>query len=66
MNKNKQFLEDLRAFVEYVDGDVTSNDSRKVSMLVSTLLHDLNGVIEDEPLFLPRVNGYAKNKLAND
>jgi len=64
--KNKQFLEDLLAFTEYVDKDRTMSIERKYLMLINTLLHDLNGVIEDEPFFLPRVNGYAKNMKVED
>ena len=57
--KDKQFLEDLQAYIMSVKVNAKLNTEEKYNRIVSTLLHDLNGVINDEPLFLPRVDGYA-------
>ena len=64
--KNKQFLEDLLAFVEHSNNDPVTDVQHKYKVLVGTLLHDLNGMIEEEPFFLPRVAGYAKNMALED
>jgi hypothetical protein len=60
MNKETHlFLNDLLAFTRYIwYSDKT--DAQKLNALVSTLGHDLNGLIEDEPFFSPRVSGYSK------
>jgi hypothetical protein len=57
--KNQQFLEDLQAYIMSVNVNAKLDVTEKYNRIVSTLLHDLNGVINDEPLFLPRVDGYA-------
>jgi hypothetical protein len=60
MNKDKQFLKDLRAFIQYIHFDKNKTDQMKYLALVSTLGHDLNGVINEEPFFRPRVSGYSQ------
>lgn len=57
--KDKQFLEDLQAYIMSVNVNAKLDVTEKYNRIVSTLLHDLNGVINNEPLFLPRVDGYA-------
>lgn len=57
--KNQQFLEDLQAYIISIKVNAKLDVTEKYNRIVSTLLHDLNGVINDEPLFLPRVDGYA-------
>lgn len=52
------FLQDLLSFVAYVHRNTDIDDSRKLSLLVTTLMHDLSGVIDGDTCFLPRVNGY--------
>lgn len=56
---NKQFLEDLQAYIMSVNVNAKLSVEEKYNRVASTLLHDLNGVINDEPFFLPRVDGYA-------
>lgn len=57
---NKQFLKDLQAYIISVKVDAKLSTEEKYNRIASTLLHDLHGVIEDEPFFLPRVSGYAE------
>ncbi len=59
MNKDKQFLQDLLGYVRYVHNDQNKSDHAKYLALISTLGHDLNGVINEEPFFRPRVSGYS-------
>ena len=56
---NKQFLKDLLAYVNFVHNDRTVDDETKYHRLVQTLGHDLNGLINEDECFLPRVSGYA-------
>jgi hypothetical protein len=53
---NKQqmaFFQDAAAFIRGEWG----ND-----VVLSTLIHDINGLAEDQPCFQPRVSGYAKRE----
>ena len=59
MNKDKQFLQDLLGYVRYVHNDENKSDRAKYLALISTLGHDLNGVLNEEPFFRPRVSGYS-------
>ena len=60
--KNKLFLYDLLAFTRYIwNSDRT--DTEKLHALVSTLGHDLNGVIAEDKFFSPRCSGYAKREI---
>ena len=52
------FLQDLLSFVAYVHRNTDMDDSKKLSLLVTTLMHDLGGIIDGDTHFLPRVNGY--------
>jgi len=56
--EEEPFLQDLLSFVAYVHRNTDIDDSKKLSLLVSTLMHDLGGVIDGDTHFLPRVNGY--------
>jgi hypothetical protein len=60
MNKDTQFLRDLLAFVRYIHNDENKSDRAKYLALVSTLGHDLNGILNQEECFRPRVSGYSK------
>ena len=56
--KNKLFLYDLLAFTRYIwNSDKT--DTEKLNALVSTLGHDLNGVLNEDKFFSPRCSGYS-------
>ncbi len=56
--EEEPFLQDLLSFVAYVHRSMDIDDSKKLSLLVSTLMHDLGGIIDGDTHFLPRVNGY--------
>jgi hypothetical protein len=57
---NKQYLKDTLAFVRYIHNDENRTDKAKYDALVSTLGHDLNGLINEDKFFSPRVSGYSK------
>jgi hypothetical protein len=57
--EDKQFLKDTLAYIRYVHNDKNKSDRDKYYALISTLGHDLNGVINEEPFFRPRVSGYS-------
>ena len=65
MNKknNKQFLTDLLGFVRYIHNDPTMSLESKYSAIVSTIGHDLNGVINEDTFFSPRVTGYSRMEV---
>ena len=64
MNKDKQFLQDLLGYVRYVHNDENKSDRAKNLALISTLGHDLNWVLNEEPFFRPRVSGYSRMEVA--
>jgi hypothetical protein len=66
MNKKdtKQYLKDTLAFVRYIHNDPRMSLERKYSAIVSTLGHDINGLINDEKCFSPRVTGYSRMEWA--
>lgn len=57
--KNKQFLYDLLAYVRYIHNDPNKSDRAKYLALVSTLGHDLNGILNEDKCFRPRCSGYS-------
>jgi len=57
--KDKQFLYDLRAFVRYIHNNDAKSLSEKYFALVATLGHDLNGILNEDKCFRPRVSGYS-------
>jgi hypothetical protein len=61
---NKQYLKDTLAFVRYIHNNPTMSTERKYSALVSTLAHDLYGLVNEERCFRPRVSGYAQSARA--
>jgi hypothetical protein len=63
---NKQYLKDTLAYVRYIHNDTNKSDRAKYLALVSTLGHDLNGVINEDPFFSPRVSGYSKQEEVLD
>ena len=62
---NKQYLKDTLAYVRYIHNNPTMSTERKYSALVSTLGHDLNGLVNEERCFSPRVTGYSKSARAS-
>jgi len=59
MNKNKQFHKDLLAYTQYIYNDKTKEVTQKYHALISVLGHDLNGLINEDKCFRPRVSGYS-------
>jgi hypothetical protein len=60
MNKDKQILKDMLGFLKYVHYETDMDKAGKYSMLIQTLAHDLNGLINEDKCFSPRVTGYSK------
>jgi hypothetical protein len=64
MNKNnKQFLIDLLAFVRFIHNNPNMDLQRKYSAIVSTIGHDINGILAEDKFFSPRVTGYSNSDL---
>lgn len=59
MNK-ETYLKDTLAFVRYIHNDDTKSLSEKYFAIVGTLGHDINGILNEERCFSPRVSGYSK------
>lgn len=56
---NKQYLKDTKAFMRFIhNSDKTLQE--KYNALISTIAHDLNGLINEDKCFSPRVTGYSK------
>jgi len=60
MNKNNQYLKDTLAFIRYIHNNPTMSTERKYFAIVGTLGHDINGILNEERCFSPRVSGYSK------
>lgn len=58
--KTKNVYRDILGFLKVTTARQDLDEAKKLSMIVNTLGHDLNGLLEDEPFFLPRVAGYRK------
>lgn len=61
-NQNKRltgFLQDAAAFIRIANSGKGNWNS---NIVLATLIHDINGLAEDQPCFLPRVSGYAKRE----
>lgn len=61
--KERQFLYDLLAYVRYIHNDENKSDRAKYLALVSTIGHDINGILNDDRCFRPRVSGYSGLEL---
>jgi hypothetical protein len=57
---NQVFIEDLLSFVAYVHRNTNLDDRGKLTLLITTLMHDLSGMLNKDEFFTPRVNGYSK------
>lgn len=57
---NKQLLEDLLSFLLFTYRRTDMDDTRKLKSIVDTLAHDINGTLDGDEFFLPRVNGYSE------
>ena len=60
MNKTKEQLKDMLAFIRFVHNRPDWSDKHKYMALISTLGHDLNGIINEHRCFLPRTSGYSR------
>ncbi len=58
--KDKQFMRDMLAYVRYIHNHKQLNNKEKYSAIISTIGHDLNGLINEDAFFRPRVSGYAR------
>lgn len=58
-SKERQLLEDIAAFIEL---QLAGRNSIDYPMIVTTIAHDIGGVLRDERCFSPRVSGYADIK----
>jgi hypothetical protein len=58
--KDKAYLKDTLAFIRYIHNNPTMDLQQKYHSLISALGHDLNGLINEDRCFSPRVSGYAK------
>lgn len=54
------FLQDASAYLRYC-----SINSKANFITLGTLAHDINGLANDEPCFMPRVSGYAEREKVN-
>jgi hypothetical protein len=52
----KKLVQDMAAFIRFC------NREDKQDLIASTLIHDIMGAVNDDPFFLPRVNGYAEKE----
>ena len=59
IDADRKFLEDLLSFVLFTYRRTDMDDTRKLHSIVDTLAHDLNGTLDGDEFFLPRVNGYS-------
>lgn len=59
VDTQRKFIEDLLSFVAYVHRNTDMEDSKKLSLLVTTLMHDLSGTLDGDEFFSPRVSGYS-------
>jgi hypothetical protein len=59
--KTENVYKDMLGFLRVTHNRKDLNDSQKLNAILGTFGHDLNGLIEDEPFFLPRIAGYRKS-----
>jgi len=54
---------DLLAFVRFIHNNPNMDAQRKYSAIVSTIGHDINGILAEDKFFSPRVTGYSNSDL---
>jgi hypothetical protein len=57
-DKLEHFIADAAAYIRHCRREYGNNSA----VIVSTLYHDLSGLLMDEPCFLPKVTGYRNNE----
>jgi hypothetical protein len=60
IDADRKLMEDLLSFVLFTYRRTDMDDTRKLRSLVDTLAHDLNGTLDGDKFFSPRVSGYSK------
>lgn len=60
METNKTTYMDMLGFIRHTFYRNDIDEAKKLYAIVGTLGHDLNGLINEDPFFSPRVTGYRK------
>jgi hypothetical protein len=60
IDADRKLMEDLLSFVLFTYRRPDMDDTRKLRSIVDTLAHDLNGTLDGDEFFSPRVSGYSK------
>ena len=58
--EQRKFLEDLLSFLLFTYRRNDMDDTRKLKSIVDTLAHDINGTLDGDEFFSPRVSGYSE------
>lgn len=56
---NKQLLEDLIGYISFAYDQTSKTHKQKLDAIVTTVLHDLYGTLNEDRCFRPRTQGYA-------
>ena len=56
----RKLLEDLLSFLLFTYRRNDMDDTRKLKSIVDTLAHDINGTLDGDEFFSPRVSGYSE------
>lgn len=59
--ENKTTYMDMLGFLRHTFNRNDLDEAKKLNAIVSTLGHDLNGLINEDPFFSPRVTGHRKS-----
>jgi len=58
LTKEEQFIKDAAAYLRAALSD--GNNFGDMANILTTLAHDIGGLEQNDPCFLPRVSGYAE------
>jgi hypothetical protein len=56
--EREAFLEDLASFVSDFGNDISVPIEKRLTMIRTTIAHDVAGILSEEACFLPRVGGW--------
>jgi hypothetical protein len=56
--EREAFLQDLAAFVSDFGNDMTVPLEKRLTMIRTTIAHDVAGILAEDPHFLPRCSGW--------
>jgi hypothetical protein len=59
-HNTNQFVRDAAAYLRF-----SARTNQKPEVTLFNLAHDIIGIANDEPCFLPRVTGYEKSEQEN-